>query len=243
MGRVVTRVVALLIGLVALSTSAPAADVSVNLDRALHIRGVIAGRNLDSLAAKMQELAKQDKSKPIDLIIDSPGGSVVTGFLFLNVMRTVQAQGTPVRCFSSTYAASMAFHIFLHCSERHVLGKVLLLWHRARVELGNTPVTAPIAKNLAADLYLVDGTIYTDLVARIPMDEKQISEHFERETLHVASKLDKMAPGFLEVHEQIENLLEANKDKRVLTSQEPFFGFGIWTPGSMVYVWDAGVSK
>lgn len=152
----------------------------------------------------------------IKLIIDSPGGSVYTGFKFIAQMKALQAQGTVIKCFVPGLAASMAFHILVHCDERTVLQESALLWHRARVFVMFGAFTAPVAAALARDLQLVDDHIIRDVRAALSrdLDDKEILYHFEHETLHIGRDLCDKASRFCTAKAAVPGLLEtlARKD-------------------------------
>ena len=58
---------------------------------------------------KIMILTARDRNKPIDVLINSPGGEVVSG---LAIYDCVQASETPIRMFCTGRAASMAAVIF-----------------------------------------------------------------------------------------------------------------------------------
>lgn len=161
-------------------------------------------------------LAAKQAPSEIKVIIDSPGGSVYTGFKFIAQMKALQAQGTVIKCYVPGLAASMAFHILVHCDERNVLQESALLWHRARVFVMMAALTAPVSAALARDLQLVDDHILRDVRAALSqdLDDREIVYHFEHETLHIGRDLCGKASNFCTAHAAIPGLLEvmARKD-------------------------------
>jgi len=161
-------------------------------------------------------LAAKQAPSEIKVIIDSPGGSVYTGFKFIVQMKALQARGTVIKCYVPGLAASMAFHILVHCDERNVLQESALLWHRARVFVMMAALTAPVSQALARDLQLVDDHILRDVRAALSqdLDDKEIVYHFEHETLHIGRDLCGKASNFCTAHAAIPGLLEvlARKD-------------------------------
>lgn len=184
-------------------------------------------------------LASKQAPAEIKLIIDSPGGSVYTGFKFIAQMKALQAQGTVIKCYVPGLAASMAFHILVHCDERNVLQESALLWHRARVFVMMGALTAPVASALARDLQLVDDHILRDVRAGLSrdMDDKEIVYHFEHETLHIGRDLCGNASHFCTAHAAIPGLLEvmARKDMvHTLPVQDPD---QLFREESMIYLY------
>ncbi len=180
------------------------------------IEGVIRGGNLGDVADALEKWSKDGSKKPASIIIDSPGGAVTTGFLFLNRMRAAQARGLVVNCYVPEVAASMAFQILMHCNSRHVLDRSFLLWHRVRIMGGFTPLTAPLLKYLGFQLQKLDTTITKELTSVLgeDMTPAAISYHFENETFHVGVDLAEMAPSAIESYSSIPGLYEllANPD-------------------------------
>lgn len=222
--------------------------LEVNLDRAVAIEGPISGNNLADVSAALAKFSKAS-TEPIDIVIDSPGGSVVTGFLFVNNMEAVKAKGITLRCFVNGVAASMAFQVLTHCDERYALSRSFLLWHRVRIYIGgfnSIAMTAPLAQSLATDLQAIDDVIMSEVKGALDeeMADEKIRYHFEQETLHIGANLHKMAPNFLTIQPSIPGLMEAFTDKRVARTKEErgFFGRrnegdSLFAPGEIVYIY------
>lgn len=182
-------------------------------EKTLIIDGVIAQGNILFLGREMLKRVDAGE-KEVQLIINSPGGEVITGFLFLNLMRAAQQKGLKVTCFVPTIAASMAYQILLNCDERHTLNHAFLLWHRARVNVGGMfggPLTAPQALTLGRDLQSLDTMIFNEVVKYMGREvaADTLLHHFEAETLHTGYNLHAMAPRYITAHSAISGLFEA----------------------------------
>jgi ATP-dependent protease ClpP protease subunit len=177
--------------------------------RTLVIQGEIAGQRILELGDKLEQMASVS-SRPIDIAINSPGGSVVVGFLFVNRMESVRARGIKLRCYVQDIAASMAFQMLLHCDERNILERSFLLWHRVRVNIGGMfgePMTAPLAAQLARDLQTIDDLIIEELYSTLSeIPQKDINYHLENETLHTGITLARLAPDTFKAHKYIPGL-------------------------------------
>lgn len=174
----------------------------------------VSGPAVKALATELQRLAALDHDRPIDLVIDSPGGSVFAGNVLISAMEELKDAGTEIRCWVPHLAASMAFQIYLHCSERHALSHSYLLFHRARFGYMGL-VLAPIARDWARDLQATDDQIIAELRDRMPMDEKDFWYHYEHETLHTAPGLREITgAGFLKVDEVVPGLLKMLADQK-----------------------------
>lgn len=197
----------------------------VTADDAMVIDGVIRGRNLHKLEEAI--LAKRDGT--VDLVINSPGGSVGTGFRFVSVMEDARARGIRFNCYVGGMAASMAFQILLHCDEKHALDRSFLLWHRARIMLGGSggPLTAPQLAVMSADLESTDRVILEEVATAMPDFAGSITYHFENETMHVGENLGQLT-RMLTSHPAIPGLFEALSNKKLPRTEEEslMFPFG-----------------
>lgn len=212
------------------------------------IDGVIRADNLDAV---QDALLKAAPGSTFDLVINSPGGSVTTGFAFVSAMESAKQKGVAIRCFVPTVAASMAFQILLHCNERHVLDRSFLLWHRARVMMGGFfggPMTAPQLLTLGRDLERLDEVILTEVLEYVNMSGEDIRYHFEAETLHVGSVLCDLAKGSFTSHSAIPGLFEALQNMqlpRTIVERDPFGRILEGNPfrfGEIIYIRPGSIS-
>jgi ATP-dependent protease ClpP protease subunit len=165
--------------------------------RTLRVEGVILGNAID-LAHKVERMSS-DSSAPIDLLINSPGGSVEAGLQLVEAIHIAQGRGVTVRCAVSTLAASMAFIILNECSERYALSNSLLLFHPARAMLMFAVIKADDARKMSEDLEAVDNFISEMLEEGMGIVTAQqkawYNYHFSRETLWTAARLSHEVPN------------------------------------------------
>lgn len=196
--------------------SVPGVDAS----KAMVIDGVIARGNIIPLGVEMLRRVEAGQDE-VHLIINSPGGEVTTGFLFLNLMKAAQSKGLKVKCYVPTIAASMAYQILLNCDERFTLNHAFLLWHRARINVGGmmgAPMTGPQLATLGRDLESLDSQIFGDVLKYMGKDVTAdvLSYHFEAETLHTGLNLHILAPRFILTASSIPGLMEALLDRETI---------------------------
>lgn len=197
-----------------LMSSVAVAKTSLNPERTIVVSGPITGSIVAPMLDTMDKLVAKDADAPIDLVIASPGGSVVAGYIIVDKIDALRAQGVIFRCVVRSVAASMAFQLLLHCDERYSTPHAFLLWHPVRVFYQGA-LTADVAKVAAIQMAQTDKMIRHELYEHLPMSKKSIDWHFTNETLHHASLLHKAAPGFfIEVTSKIGNLF--NDDKAAL---------------------------
>lgn len=184
-------------------------------------------------------LALKQAPSEVNLIIDSPGGSVYTGFRFIVQMKALQSRGTVINCYVPGLAASMAFHILVHCDNRIVLQESALLWHRARVFVMFGAFTAPVAAALARDLQQVDDHILNDVSKALSKDLKgeEIMYHFDHETLHIGQDLCNNAPNFCTAKAAVPGLLETLARKDILHASPVKDPEQLFRQESMIYMY------
>ena len=212
----------------------PVLDVA----KAMVIDGPITGGSIAPLKqALLQELASGKVRPELQLIINSPGGSVFAGFQVISVLKAAKEKGMHLTCIVPSLAASMAFQILLQCDERHVLNESLLLWHRARVMGINKPMTGPELAHLGQELEETDNSIMDDLLATIDMSKEDIAYHFNHETLHLGKALcGTKTSKFCHSYNTIPNLFEVMNSPKVVHSAEenPFMKF--FKSGEIIYI-------
>jgi ATP-dependent protease ClpP protease subunit len=210
-----------LLSLLAGTAVASTSKLVVSQDAAL-IDGPIDKKSLDPVAAHLDSLYASGK-RTADIILNSPGGSVVTGFLFVSKMEQLRGKGMTLRCFVPKVAASMAFQILLHCDEKYVLDRSFVLWHRVRVMLGGLggePITSVIARHIYKDLLLVDKVIIRELRTKMPRaNHKEVMYHFEQESLLAGESAAQISAGSIISLPYIENLLEVLESPKTTKSQ------------------------
>lgn len=207
-----------LLGLLMLLVScAASAAPELQRDRTAVIAGEISD-NLERVEAAL--LSWSTDRKPISLVINSPGGSLVNGFWLINKMESLRSSGIRIDCFVVDVAASMAFQLLMHCDRRYTLDHAFLLWHPVRVYVGGLfgePMTAAGATALANALQPYDNLIVRELKEVMGRDTNAdwIQYHFNIETLHVGSTLASQLPNIFRSYPAIPGLLDALNDKKL----------------------------
>lgn len=239
MNSLITKLLTTLTLASCISSTAVYAELVLEKEKVLVLNGVIAQGNIMSLGEEMIRRANEGQ-KEVQLIINSPGGEILTGTLFLNLMADAQNKGLKVTCAVPVVAASMAYHILLHCDERHVLSKGFLLWHRARVYVGGLmgqPMTGPQAESLGKSLLDTDNGIFRDLRRLMTgISTEDLRFHFENETLHQGTAVHVLDPEFVTPHKAIKGIFEFLKDQDVPRNKE--LDMSSLETGSIVYVSD-----
>lgn len=195
--------ITMFLSLFALAASAKDA-VTLSPERTIVLAGVITDSIVGPTISTMEKLAKTGKD--VDIIISSPGGSVIAGNLIVDRMSQLKHDGVKFRCFVRDLAASMAFQLLLFCDERYATPHSFLLWHPVRI-FAQGVMTAQAASSLATQLAQADEVALHDLRAHMAMGEAELVAHFYNETLHQALNLQSTCPGFFkDVTNKVVNL-------------------------------------
>lgn len=216
------------------NVDAPAQE-EVHAKQAMMIDGVIQGGNLLAVQSAILEKKSGDS---VDLIINSPGGSVISGFIFISAMEAAKSRGVTIHCFVPNVAASMAFQILLHCNTRTVLSRSFLLWHRARVMLGGmfgSPMTAPQLSVMARELDRTDALILDEVRQYVNLPDEELIYHFENETLHIGAQLAAAAPGAFKSALAVPGLYEAMSDRSIPRTKGDSL-FDSFRFGELIYI-------
>ena len=105
-------------------------------DRQIHLNSAVHYHSAQSVINKIDFYNNQDSTKPIFLLVRSPGGSVIQGFKILNAIHHSPA---PVYVIVKEYAASMAAIILAQAEHSFALPSALILFHEpSTFAWGNT---------------------------------------------------------------------------------------------------------
>lgn len=102
--------------------------LEIDLSRTINLEGPISFNAID--ASIRLAIMNQESSKPITILLNSPGGSVIAGARLISAMQASKAKVNTV-CLSM--CASMAFMIHQYGSERLALDRAILMSHPASV--------------------------------------------------------------------------------------------------------------
>lgn len=174
--------------IVGLSSGCPASakTIDLNPNRLVEIIDVIDFSQL-GVAQKIDDLSSASK-EPIDILVNSPGGSVLVGYIIVDSIRAAKAKGVKVRCTVGMLAASMAFNLLASCSERYALPSAALLFHPPRV-MTREALTVPVLLKAAEDLQRIIDSTSSEIQNMLGMKDEQFQHHFNHETMWTAEQL------------------------------------------------------
>lgn len=152
-----------------------------------------------SYISKADDLIERaTKEDVIDIVINSPGGYVIFGNLYINAMELVKSRGVKLRCYVTHIAASMAFQILAHCSERYALANSYLLWHPVRIS-GELTLTPQVAAAMAKSLSLTEDQLLKDLRTYFRPEDDAFWFHYYQESLLPADTVAEMLPSYITI--------------------------------------------
>jgi ATP-dependent protease ClpP protease subunit len=141
------------------------------------------------------DLTKQAGEPVIRILINSPGGSVLTGNIFIQAMENAKARGSKIDCLVTNMAASMGMHILAHCSNRQALNGAILLFHEARRGVSGS-MTARELRRMSNSMEALTYSLEEYLVSELKCDPKFYREHNEGETMWTVAYFNQFFPGF-----------------------------------------------
>lgn len=190
------RKISLFVLIATLSSPVMAETLVVKPERTIYISGPVDSGTIFT-ANNLLTITKSDKS-PVYMVINSPGGSVLSGMQVISIMRILKKRGVEIHCVSPMMAASMAFQFFAECTHRYAFEYSLLLWHPIRIGFSG-PLTPRDAVRMAKDMRRYEKYMTDVLKKELAIDSKTFYYHFYNETLHLGIGLKELAPNFLTI--------------------------------------------
>jgi ATP-dependent protease ClpP protease subunit len=160
-------------------------------------------------ATQIHRLAEKDSTKPIYVLVNSPGGSALWGGMVISAIELAKSRGIAVECFSSVLAASMAFNIMLACSKNYVFNNSKLLFHPVRVNISRTILLEENAKDIYESLRKINTELLDILEAKLTLSRKDILSHYKKETSWQGKDLAPLfKDNFFQLVTDIKNVLD-----------------------------------
>ena len=142
--------------------------------------------------------------KPVYIVIDSPGGSVIGGLPIITAIDRLNSRGIEVNCVVDGMAMSMATHILAACTNRYALPTSLIMWHPIAINLMFARLTEKSAAQIKTQLTLLSKYLDTRLRSKLRISKETFQKYNEGEYIVFAHTLDKsIAPRFLTLVDDI----------------------------------------
>ena len=188
-----------------------------NPDRTVKIIGVIDGTALQ-IAERIEQLSAASDDT-IDILINSPGGSILFGNFIIQAIKQAKKRGVVVNCVSGTLAASMAFQLFVHCDSNYAFRTTQLLFHPPRI-MTNSPLLKEDLLRMAIGLDGVEKQLVPELREMLQLPSSTFKEHYYLETLWNAEDLLAISGNpWIEIIDDVTGV------SGIYTISRPRFGF------------------
>lgn len=128
---VVLAILGILLSTTLMSKPSQSSDIIV-LNESNHVlfSGVVDDKSVAEAQIKLGKISKQlGNNETIYLVLDTPGGSITAGNLFIDFAKSLPQKIKPICIF----CASMGYHMFQSFDERLVYSGSTLMSHRARL--------------------------------------------------------------------------------------------------------------
>ena len=104
--------------------------------RILYLFKEISSENVERIIARLLELDKDRKRRPITMYINSPGGEIGAGFALIDIMEKCKC---PIKTIATGEVASMAVPIFLAgtMGQRYISKHTFLMLHPGSTGVGD----------------------------------------------------------------------------------------------------------
>jgi len=104
--------------------------ITIDNTRAVLIKGPVDSYNMEYAIKSLNEFAS-DSTKPVYLVLNSPGGSVLDGFELVNTLEVLESKKIETICVVETMAYSMAAILATYCSKTYIHKFASLMYHPA----------------------------------------------------------------------------------------------------------------
>lgn len=186
--------------------------------RLVEVIDVVDGSMIVDVAQRIDKLS-QESNKPIDIVINSPGGSVLVGTSIVDSMTLAKNRGVTLRCFSGVLSASMAFIVLAHCDERYVLPNAKLLFHPVSTQ-GNGRLQELIIQ--LEEIRRTELEVMRFLNSKMKLPLTDFHKHYFAETMWAGWSLSNATGGNCKFLCIVENVKGVDK-AFVIEKQKPFF--------------------
>lgn len=171
--------------------------------RLVEVIDVVNFEMVQTVAQKI-DLLSQQSSKPIDILINSPGGSVMAGTIVLDAMDLAKRRGVNVRCITGVLAASMAYVMLSNCNERYALPHAKLLFHPMSITVRGARVTELLPA--LEESVNTEKRLIKLMRSKLSLGRNVFMKHYYAETFWEAADLERASPGFVKIVTKVNNV-------------------------------------
>jgi len=166
-------------------------------DRTILINQVINDETMGVPITQMKAL--MEINKPIFIVLDSPGGGVVIGLQFIQLMHRAKSRGITINCVVDSQAMSMAFGILSQCSRRYAFNSSFLLWHRVRQMAAFMEITRHKGKVWEYQIGILDDYLDHLIQKSLNISPKDYNFSSDNNIVHTGYSVKELSPKFMTI--------------------------------------------
>lgn len=182
---------------VLMEISAEAKTLVLNQTRTIEITQPITGESMQQPYSDMESLLQS--RGPIYIILDSPGGSVVAGTKFIQLMHRAKERRKHVVCVVTNQAMSMAFGILSQCAKRYAFESSFMLWHKVRQMAMFIEITRHRGRVWEHQIGILDDYMDAMIFKTLKITKKYFDFASHNNIVHTGKHIKKISPDFLTI--------------------------------------------
>lgn len=136
-------------------------------------------------------------STEINVIINSNGGRVSAGQVFIESMKAAQSKGIVVNCIVDGNAFSMAASIFTECTNRYATFGSKIMWHSVGRMITFTKLNEQVTRKLLIDMQNMNNILWKS--TKPYFSKEYFEEHFDKETQLRVTLIELESPEYVKV--------------------------------------------
>lgn len=206
----------------------------LHMDKARTIKVIdVVDNSLLSELPKLESLTPRTSipKLPVYLLVNSPGGMVSSGTLFIQAMERAKLRGYKFHCVSTVLAASMAFQILAHCDRIYAMQYTKLLFHPPRVVGGFQGLTPSALEYMHNRLTTIEADLVAKLMDRYKINADVFDYHYHAETFWDAKELVK----YTDVITLVDDITGLDNSYQFTRQRQFFFGSDLGA-GTITYI-------
>jgi ATP-dependent Clp endopeptidase proteolytic subunit ClpP len=148
--------------------------------RLLNINDVIVGKKAELWLDALQHWERRDPGEPVQVTINSPGGSVTDGLAIYDTLMRMRRNGHKVITHGQGLVASMASVLLQAGDERVMDERAKLMIHEGSVNFGDGWVKRGDQEDMASFMAMLDKDLVSILAERSTLSERQLRNRWKR---------------------------------------------------------------
>ena len=149
--------------------------------RLLNINDVIVGKKAELWLDALQHWERRDPGEPVQVTINSPGGSVTDGLAIYDTLMRMRRNGHRVITHGQGLVASMASVLLQAGDERVMDERAKLMIHEGSIHTsGESRMSRGDREDMEQFMAMLDKDLVTILAERSTLSERQLRNRWKR---------------------------------------------------------------